>query len=113
MAVAKALRAVADKEKAAFVLMGKQAIDDDSNQTGQMLAGLLDWPQVTFASKIAFDAEKKARSTSSTHERSLFNRVLCFVFPSVFVLVCVFMLVNYLLSCRVCHYALAECARHP
>jgi electron transfer flavoprotein beta subunit len=58
LAVAKALRAVADKEKAAFVLMGKQAIDDDSNQTGQMLAGLLNWPQVTFASKIVFDAAK-------------------------------------------------------
>jgi electron transfer flavoprotein beta subunit len=62
LAVAKALRALVDKEKADFVVMGKQAIDDDSNQTGQMLAGLLNWPQVTFASKITI-ADKKATVT--------------------------------------------------
>jgi len=52
LAVAKILKAIADKEKANLVILGKQAIDDDSNQTGQMLAGLLNWPQTTFASAI-------------------------------------------------------------
>ena len=52
LAVAKLLKAVAAKEAPQLVLMGKQAIDDDANQTGQMLAALLDWPQATFASKI-------------------------------------------------------------
>jgi electron transfer flavoprotein beta subunit len=52
LAVAKLLRALADREQPRLVLLGKQAIDDDSNQTGQMLAALLDWPQATFASKL-------------------------------------------------------------
>jgi electron transfer flavoprotein beta subunit len=52
LAVAKLLRAVCDKEKPELVILGKQAIDDDSNQTGQMLAALLGWPQATFASKV-------------------------------------------------------------
>ena len=52
LAVAKLLKAIIDKEAPSLVLLGKQAIDDDSNQTGQMLAALLDWPQGTFASKI-------------------------------------------------------------
>jgi len=52
LAVAKLLRAVVDKEQPQLVILGKQAIDDDANQTGQMLAALLDWPQATFASKI-------------------------------------------------------------
>jgi electron transfer flavoprotein beta subunit len=52
LAVAKLLKAVAAKESAGLVLMGKQAIDDDANQTGQMLAALLDWPQAVFASKV-------------------------------------------------------------
>ena len=52
LAVAKLLKAIAAKEKPQLVIMGKQAIDDDANQTGQMLAALLDWPQATFASKI-------------------------------------------------------------
>jgi len=46
LAVAKLLKAVAEKDKADLVILGKQAIDDDSNQTGQMLAGLLNWAQV-------------------------------------------------------------------
>jgi len=50
--VAKLLKAFVDQDKPGLVLLGKQAIDDDSNQTGQMLAGLLNWPQATFASKI-------------------------------------------------------------
>src|SRR5438128_2322298 len=52
LAVAKLLQAIAVKEKPQLVILGKQAIDDDANQTGQMLAALLDWPQATFASKI-------------------------------------------------------------
>jgi len=52
LAVAKLLKALADKEQVRLVILGKQAIDDDSNQTGQMLAALLGWPQGTFASKL-------------------------------------------------------------
>jgi electron transfer flavoprotein beta subunit len=52
LAVAKLLKAVVLKEGAGLVILGKQAIDDDANQTGQMLAALLDWPQATFASKV-------------------------------------------------------------
>src|SRR5580693_6284354 len=53
LAVAKLLKAIVAKEQPQLVILGKQAIDDDSNQTGQMLAALLNWPQATFASKIA------------------------------------------------------------
>lgn len=53
LAVAKLLKAVVDKEQPGLVILGKQAIDDDSNQTGQMLAALLGWSQGTFASKVA------------------------------------------------------------
>jgi electron transfer flavoprotein beta subunit len=52
LAVAKLLKSIVDKEAPQLVILGKQAIDDDSNQTGQMLAALLDWPQATFASKV-------------------------------------------------------------
>jgi electron transfer flavoprotein beta subunit len=52
LAVAKLLKALVVKEQPQLVILGKQAIDDDSNQTGQMLAGLLNWPQGTFASKL-------------------------------------------------------------
>ncbi|TMH92824.1 MAG: electron transfer flavoprotein subunit beta/FixA family protein [Betaproteobacteria bacterium] len=52
LAVAKLLRAIVEKENPAIVILGKQAIDDDCNQTGQMLAALLGWPQATFASKV-------------------------------------------------------------
>jgi electron transfer flavoprotein beta subunit len=52
LAVAKILRAVAQKAQPQLIILGKQAIDDDANQTGQMLAALLDWPQATFASKV-------------------------------------------------------------
>src|SRR5699024_7869205 len=52
LAVAKLLKAVVDKEEPGLVILGKQAIDDDANQTGQMLASLLGWPQATFASKV-------------------------------------------------------------
>jgi len=62
LAVAKLLKAVADKESPNLIILGKQAIDDDANQTGQMLAALLGWPQATFASKIGI-ADGKARVT--------------------------------------------------
>ena len=62
LAVAKLLKAIADKEDPALVILGKQAIDDDSNQTGQMLAALQGWPQATFASKLTV-AEGKATVT--------------------------------------------------
>jgi len=58
LAVAKLLKAVCDKERPEIVIMGKQAIDDDSNQTGQMLAALMGWPQATFASKVSVAAGK-------------------------------------------------------
>jgi electron transfer flavoprotein beta subunit len=57
LAVAKILKAIAATEQPGLIIMGKQAIDDDSNQTGQMLAALLNWPQGTFASKVALDGE--------------------------------------------------------
>jgi len=52
LAVAKILKAIADEEKPGLIILGKKAIDDDSNQTGQMLAALLGWSQATFASKL-------------------------------------------------------------
>ena len=58
LAVAKLLKALVEAEKPDLVILGKQAIDDDCNQTGQMLAALLDWPQATFASKIVLSAAK-------------------------------------------------------
>ena len=58
LAVAKLLKALVDKEQPQLVILGKQAIDDDANQTGQMLAALLDWPQATFASKVEVAGDK-------------------------------------------------------
>jgi electron transfer flavoprotein beta subunit len=58
LAVAKILKAVVDAEQPGLVILGKQAIDDDSNQTGQMLAALLNWPQGTFASKVVIEGDK-------------------------------------------------------
>jgi electron transfer flavoprotein beta subunit len=57
LAVAKLLKAVVEKEQPKLVILGKQAIDDDANQTGQMLAALLGWPQATFASKLVVDGD--------------------------------------------------------
>ena len=57
LAVAKILKAIAAEEEPGIVMLGKQAIDDDSNQTGQMLAALMDRPQGTFASKVAIDGD--------------------------------------------------------
>jgi len=58
LAVAKLLKALVDKEQPQLVILGKQAIDDDANQTGQMLAALADLPQATFASKVEVSGEK-------------------------------------------------------
>jgi electron transfer flavoprotein beta subunit len=64
LAVAKLLKAIAARESPQLIIMGKQAIDDDNNQTGQMLAALLDWPQATFASKVDIaDADGNKRAT--------------------------------------------------
>ncbi|KZT12162.1 electron transfer flavo protein, beta subunit [Laetiporus sulphureus 93-53] len=61
LGIAKALRAVIERQKEGvdLVIMGKQAIDDDAGQTGQMLAGIMNWAQATFASKVDLDVEKK------------------------------------------------------
>jgi electron transfer flavoprotein beta subunit len=58
LAVAKLLKAIVDAEKPDLVILGKQAIDDDNNATGQMLAALLSWPQATFASKVVLAGSK-------------------------------------------------------
>ena len=58
LAVAKLLKALVDKEQPGLVILGKQAIDDDANQTGQMLAALADLPQATFASKVEIEGDK-------------------------------------------------------
>ena len=60
LAVAKILKGIVEAEKPGLVILGKQAIDDDCNQTGQMLAALLGWPQGTFASKLAIDGDSIA-----------------------------------------------------
>jgi electron transfer flavoprotein beta subunit len=57
LAVAKLLKALVEREQPALVILGKQAIDDDSNQTGQMLAALAGWPQGTFASRVEVDGQ--------------------------------------------------------
>jgi electron transfer flavoprotein beta subunit len=58
LAVAKLICALAEQEQPQLIILGKQAIDDDSNQTGQMLAALLGWPQATFASKVILEDDK-------------------------------------------------------
>ena len=67
LAVSKILKKIVDKEKPDLVFMGKQAIDDDCNQTGQMLSALLEWPQATFASKIDIE-DKKLKVTREIDE---------------------------------------------
>lgn len=68
LGVAKALKALIERQKEKggvdVVILGKQAIDDDAGQTGQMLAGLLGWSQATFASKVEIDTEKKVANIS-------------------------------------------------
>ncbi len=67
LAVAKLFKAIAEKEQPGLILLGKQAIDDDSNQTGQMLAALLGWPQATFVSKLEI-ADGKAVAAREVDE---------------------------------------------
>ena len=67
LAVSKILKKIVDKEKPDLIFMGKQAIDDDCNQTGQMLSALLEWPQATFASKIDLE-DKKLKVTREIDE---------------------------------------------
>ncbi len=68
LAVAKLLKALFDKEQPGLVILGKQAIDDDCNQTGQMLAALADLPQATFASKVEIADENGQKTASVTRE---------------------------------------------
>ena len=79
LAVAKLLKALVDKEQPALVILGKQAIDDDCNQTGQMLAALLDLPQATFASKV----ELAADSVSVTREVDGGSETLKLTLPAI------------------------------
>jgi electron transfer flavoprotein beta subunit len=68
LAVAKILAKIAAEEQPGMVILGKQAIDDDSNQTGQMLAALLGWPQGTFASKVEVQGGSGGESVNVTRE---------------------------------------------
>jgi electron transfer flavoprotein beta subunit len=68
LAVAKLLRAIAQKENPQLVILGKQAIDDDCNQTGQMLAALLGWPQATFASRLKIAGAANGKAADVTRE---------------------------------------------
>jgi electron transfer flavoprotein beta subunit len=65
--VARLLRAVVDKEQPQLVIMGKQAVDDDANQTGQFLAALLDWPQATFASRLELAGDQAVVDRETDH----------------------------------------------
>jgi electron transfer flavoprotein beta subunit len=66
--VAQVLAAIVGREKPEFVVMGKQSIDDDSNQAGQFLAAILDWPQATFASRIQLDSGPQPTSALVARE---------------------------------------------
>jgi len=79
LAVAKLLKALVDKEQPGLIILGKQAIDDDYNQTGQMLAALLDWPQATFASKLELDGQR----AHVTREVDGGLQTLCLSLPAV------------------------------
>ena len=68
LAVAKLLKALCDKEQPQLVICGKQAIDDDANQTGQMLAALQNWPQATFASKVVISEVSGKKIAAVTRE---------------------------------------------
>jgi electron transfer flavoprotein beta subunit len=79
LAVAKLLQALARREGADLVLLGRQAIDDDSNQTGQMLAALLGWPQATFASALAIEG----RTATVTREVDSGRETLQLTLPAI------------------------------
>jgi electron transfer flavoprotein beta subunit len=79
LAIARILAKVASDEKPELIILGKQAIDDDSNQVGQMLAEMLGWPQATFASKVEIGADK----TSVTREIDGGLETIAFKLPGV------------------------------
>lgn len=79
--VAKLLKALVDVEKPGLLILGKQAIDDDCNQTGQMVAGLLNWPQGTFASKVVLDKEKQTATVDREVDGGI--ETLCLDLPAV------------------------------
>lgn len=79
--VAKLLRALIEVEKPGLLILGKQAIDDDCNQTGQMVAGLLNWPQGTFASKVVLDKEKQIATVDREVDGGI--ETLCLDLPAV------------------------------
>ncbi|XP_020084257.1 electron transfer flavoprotein subunit beta, mitochondrial [Ananas comosus] len=81
LSVAKILRALAQAENPGLLILGKQAIDDDCNQTGQMVAGLLKWPQATFASKVILDKEKQEVTVEREVDGGL--ETLCLDLPAV------------------------------
>jgi electron transfer flavoprotein beta subunit len=76
---ARLLAKIVDQEKPDLILAGKQAIDDDANQTGQLLAALLDWPQATFASKVEFSDDKKEVTVTREVDGGL--EVVAFALP--------------------------------
>ncbi|CAA6655501.1 unnamed protein product [Spirodela intermedia] len=81
LSVAKVIRALVEGEKPGLLILGKQAIDDDCNQTGQMVAGLLRWPQGTFASKVALDKDKQTVTVEREVDGGL--ETLCLDLPAV------------------------------
>ncbi|PIA45353.1 hypothetical protein AQUCO_01700708v1 [Aquilegia coerulea] len=81
LSVAKLLKKLVDLEKPGLLILGKQAIDDDCNQTGQMVAGLLKWPQGTFASKVILDKEKQVATVEREVDGGL--ETLCLDLPAV------------------------------
>ncbi|KAB2625624.1 electron transfer flavoprotein subunit beta [Pyrus ussuriensis x Pyrus communis] len=83
LSVAKLLRPLVKVEKPGLLILGKQAIDDDCNQTGQMVAGLLNWPQGTFASKVVLDKEKQVVTVDREVDGGL--EALCLDFPAVII----------------------------
>jgi len=81
LAVARLLAKIVEKENPDLLLLGKQAIDDDANQAGQMLAALLGWPQATFASKVELSADQK--SVQVTREVDGGLETIAFVLPGI------------------------------
>lgn len=81
LTIAKILKALVDVEKPGLLFLGKQAIDNDQNQTGQMVAGLLNWPQGTFASKVVLDKEKQVATVDREVDGGI--ETLCLDLPAV------------------------------
>ncbi|XP_006354503.1 electron transfer flavoprotein subunit beta, mitochondrial [Solanum tuberosum] len=81
LTIAKILKALVDIEKPGLLFLGKQAIDNDQNQTGQMVAGLLKWPQGTFASKVVLDKAKQVATVDREVDGGI--ETLCLDLPAV------------------------------